>query len=155
MVCGAKISNDDGHLKGDNHLAARMFVIPQALYTTMLEHVQAAYPLEACGLLGGEDGRALRLYPVDNILQSPTHYEMHPLQQVQAMLDIEAQGMALLAVYHSHPHGPARPSPTDIALAYYPEALQLIRSLQTLQQPEVHACTIVDGIVVEVTWRIG
>jgi proteasome lid subunit RPN8/RPN11 len=121
----------------------------------MLEHVQAAYPLEACGLLGGEDGRALCLYPVDNILQSPTRYEMNPLQQVQAMLDMDAQGVALLAVYHSHPHGPARPSPTDIALAYYPEAVQVIISLQTPQQPEVRAFTIVDAIITEVMWRIG
>jgi proteasome lid subunit RPN8/RPN11 len=131
-----------------------MFVIGQALYTAMLEHVQADYPLEACGLLGGEEGRALRLYRVDNRLQSSTRFEMNALQQVRAMLDIEAQGMALAAVYHSHPHGPARPSSLDVAQAYYPEAVQIIVSLETPQQPEVHAFYIVDGVVTEVTWGI-
>jgi proteasome lid subunit RPN8/RPN11 len=131
-----------------------MFVIGQALYTAMLEHVQADYPLEACGLLGGEEGRALRLYRVDNRLQSSTRFEMNALQQVRAMLDIEAQGMALAAVYHSHPHGPARPSSLDVAQAYYPEAVQIIVSLETPQQPEVRAFYIVDGVVTEVTWGI-
>jgi proteasome lid subunit RPN8/RPN11 len=131
-----------------------MFVIGQALYTAILEHVQADYPLEACGLLGGEEGRALRLYRVDNRLQSSTRFEMNALQQVRAMLDIEAQGMALAAVYQSHPHGPARPSSLDVAQAYYPEAVQIIVSLETPQQPEVHAFYIVDGVVTEVTWGI-
>jgi proteasome lid subunit RPN8/RPN11 len=131
-----------------------MFVIGQALLTAMIEQLQAAYPLEACGLLGGEEGRALRLYPVDNRMQSAIHFEMDPLQQVRAMLDIEAQGMVLAAVYHSHPNGPARPSSLDVAQAYYPEAVQIIVSLETPQQPEVRAFSIVDGVVTSVTWRI-
>jgi proteasome lid subunit RPN8/RPN11 len=131
-----------------------MLRIEQTLYTAMIEHVRALFPLEACGIVGGQDGRALQLYRVDNILQSPTAYEMDALQQVQAMLDIEAQGMELAAIYHSHPNGPARPSPTDVAQAYYPEAVQLIISLQVMEQPELRAFTIVDGTVTEVAWKI-
>jgi proteasome lid subunit RPN8/RPN11 len=131
-----------------------MFVINQALYSAMLEHVQSAYPLEACGLLGGKNGRALRHYRIDNTLRSMTAFEMEPMQQVRAMLDMEAEGMELTAVYHSHPQGPSRPSPSDVAQAYYPEAVQIIISLQKPQQPELRAFTIVDGVITELNWRI-
>jgi proteasome lid subunit RPN8/RPN11 len=131
-----------------------MLIISQAINAAVLEHACAAYPLEACGLLGGQNGRALTLYPVDNVLQSPVAFEMDPLQQVRAMVDIEAQGMELAAIYHSHPHGPARPSPTDIAHAYYPEAVHLIVSLLIPERPELCAFTIVDGMVDEVAWEI-
>lgn len=126
----------------------------QAIFTAVLDHVYAIYPLEACGLLGGQNGRVLSHYRVDNILRSPVAYEMDPLQQVRAMLEIEAKGMELTAIYHSHPQGAARPSPTDIAQAYYPEAAQLIISLQTPEQPQTRAFYIVDGEVTEVPYKI-
>lgn len=131
-----------------------MLIMSQSLYAAVLDHVLAIYPLEACGLLGGQNGRALIHYPVDNILRSPIAYEMEPLQQIRAMLDIEARGMELLAIYHSHPQGAARPSLTDIAQAHYPEAVQIIISLQTPEQPETRAFHIVDGKVTEVPYEI-
>jgi proteasome lid subunit RPN8/RPN11 len=39
---------------------------------------------------------------------------------------MEAQGLEMVGIYHSHPHGPDSPSPTDIAEAYYPDAVYLI-----------------------------
>jgi proteasome lid subunit RPN8/RPN11 len=80
---------------------------------------------------------------------SPVAYEMEPLQQIQAMLAIENDGLELLAIYHSHPDGPARPSPTDVALAYYPEQAQLIISL-TGAAATVRAYRIADGLVEEI-----
>jgi proteasome lid subunit RPN8/RPN11 len=89
--------------------------------------LQAAWPEEACGLLGGpRGGPVLRVYAVENIRHSPTAYEMEPHQQVRAMIEIEDAGWEILAIYHSHPHGPAAPSETDIAQAYYPDSLYLI-----------------------------
>lgn len=121
----------------------------------MLDHVQAHYPEEACGLVAGRDGRATAVYPIDNIHHSPVLYEMDPLQQIQAMIDLEAAGDDLLAIFHSHPAGPARPSQTDVAQAYYPDALQVIVSLADRAQPSIRAFTIVDGQVTEARWAIG
>ncbi len=42
------------------------------------------------------------------------------------MIDFEDAGLELLAIYHSHPRGPATPSETDVARAFYPEAIYLI-----------------------------
>lgn len=85
---------------------------------------------EACGLLGGRiEGSAYKtrlVIPATNILHSPTRYRIEPQEQLAAFLTFEAQGLELVGIYHSHPQGLAYPSPTDIAEAYYPEAIYLI-----------------------------
>ena len=120
----------------------------------MLAQLQAVYPLEGCGLLAGRAGRVERVYPVDNALHSPFEYEMDPRQQLQAMLDLEDAGWELLAIYHSHPHGPPDPSATDVARAYYPEALHVIVSLANHERPSVRAFSISGGQVEEVLLEI-
>ena len=128
-------------------------ILPRTLLEEMLTHVISLWPEEACGLVGGLDGRAARLYPVENTRHSPVAFEMEPLQQIKAMLAMEAEGLELIAIYHSHPDGPARPSATDVANAYYPNAVQLIISLADRALPSVCAFTIVDGTVAEVGWE--
>ena len=57
---------------------------------------------------------------------------------------------------HSHVRSPARPSPTDVGLAFYPDALYLLVSLTEDQAdpstgaPSVRAWRIVEGTVFEV-----
>lgn len=123
---------------------------PRALIDDMIAHVTAHLPDEACGLVGGRDGRAERLYPIENMLHSPVMYEMEPLQQVRAMLAIEEEGLELLAIYHSHPNGPARPSTSDVAQAYYPDTAQIIISLAERARPSVRAFMIAAGQVREI-----
>jgi len=96
----------------------------------MRQHVLQQAPLEACGLIGGYQDkgvyRAELVIPTKNLLQSLTHYQIDPQEQINAFEKFERAGMDLVAIYHSHPSGPAQPSPTDIAQAYYPEAVYLI-----------------------------
>jgi proteasome lid subunit RPN8/RPN11 len=93
---------------------------------TMLAHVKACLPEEACGLLGGAGEEALRVLPVVNVAASATRFRMDPEGQVRAMAELEEAGLDLLAIYHSHPSGPATPSATDLEEAAYPDAAQLI-----------------------------
>ncbi len=79
---------------------------------------------------------------------------MDPHQQLRAMLDLEGAGWELLAIYHSHPHGPPEPSATDVARAYYPEALQVIVSLADRERPSVRAFSVTGGQVEEVSLEI-
>lgn len=111
-------------------------------YEKMLAHVQAEYPLEACGLLAGIERRVCHLYPVANKLKSTTAYEMEPRQQIAAMVEMEARGWEMTAVYHSHPQGPETPSATDVAQLYYQEAIQVIVSLRERERPVVRAFRI-------------
>ena len=96
----------------------------------MQDHIVALAPEEACGLLAGEvEGdtcQALRVIPMHNMLHSPVQYRMEPSEQLAAFNEIEAGGMELVGIYHSHPAGPEEPSPVDIAEAYYPEVVYLI-----------------------------
>ncbi|MDX1413452.1 MAG: M67 family metallopeptidase [Candidatus Promineifilaceae bacterium] len=125
----------------------RVIKIQQTIYLTMLAHVQAFLPEEACGLLAGSNGQITHLYIIENILHSPVTFEMNPQQQLNAMLHIENLGLDLFAAYHSHPGGPSKPSETDISQAYYPDLVQIIISLQDPSQPTTAAYTIINGQV--------
>ena len=126
-----------------------MLRIKRPFLHQLLAHLQTEYPLEACGILAGQASQVVRVYPIENKLQSATAYEMNPQQQLAAMLEIEARGWEMTAVYHSHPHGPETPSPTDVAQAYYPDTIQIVVSLAQRGQPTIRAFTIVNGRVDE------
>lgn len=102
--------------------------ISRPYWEQMRADVAAHTPEEACGLLAGLDRDVLACIPITNELHSPVRYVMEPHEQLKAFQHMEAYGWELLGIYHSHPRGPDRPSPTDIAEAYYPEAVYLIWS---------------------------
>ncbi len=128
--------------------------LTRPLYDQMLAHLQTHYPLEACGILAGSGREATAFYPIDNILESMTAYEMDPRQQLAAMLEIEDREQEIAAFFHSHPQGPEHPSATDIAQAYYPDAAAIIVSLQKRNAPTARAFAIRDGRVTEIKLTI-
>jgi proteasome lid subunit RPN8/RPN11 len=106
--------------------------LSQANLQRMELDVAQRAPEEACGLLSGqiEEGcyRVTAVIPTTNELHSPVRYRIDPHEQIAAFNLIDAQGLELVGIYHSHPAGPPAPSPTDIAEAFYPEAVYLIWS---------------------------
>jgi proteasome lid subunit RPN8/RPN11 len=129
----------------------KQIMIRRPIFDTLLAHVQAFYPQEACGFLAGTGQSIQHQYVIENILQSTVAYEMNAQQQIEAMLHVEELGVELLASYHSHPAGPCWPSPTDIAQAYYPGLLYLIVSLNNRSTPEIKAFKIAENEVEEIT----
>lgn len=119
----------------------------------MVAHARSEYPNEACGLIGSLNGIARRIYPITNADASPVHYHMDSKEQLQAMLDIDDNDWDMGAVYHSHTHTRAYPSPTDVRLAFYPEALYIIISLAG-REPDIRAYRIVDGVIEEAPLEI-
>ena len=109
-------------------MSAKGLFLPADLASQMRLHAQQGAPEEVCGLVGGQAGRAMRVIAVENCLHSPVRFRMDAAAQLQAMLDIEAAGLEMLAIYHSHPQGPPVPSPTDVAEFAYPGVLTLIWS---------------------------
>jgi [CysO sulfur-carrier protein]-S-L-cysteine hydrolase len=85
----------------------------------MTAYVNAHAPLESCGLLAGRNSTVEKIFFVRNQAQSPVRYVMDPIEQLHAFEWIEANGMDLLGIFHSHPTGPETVSPTDIAEAAY------------------------------------
>ena len=53
---------------------------------------------------------------------------------------------SFLVIYHSHTASEAYPSPTDIRLAFWPEAYYALVSLERPDEPVVRAFRILDGI---------
>lgn len=104
--------------------------IPRNIWNQVLSEISIHIPEEACGLLAGKGELISHFFPIENILHSPTRYQMEPIQQLAAFKLIDTLGLELLAIYHSHPAGPEVPSATDIAEAYYPEAVYIIISRQ-------------------------
>lgn len=131
-----------------------MLTLDRTAYLMMLAHCQAVYPLEACGFLAGDGGRLTAVYLITNILASPVNFEMDPQQQLQAMIHSEQVNLAEMAIFHSHPQGPARPSPTDRHLAYYPDWPQFIVSLAAREMPQVRAFSLSRTEVVPLNWRL-
>ncbi len=85
----------------------------------MRSQVQSCLPEEACGLLAGTAGTVHRVIPILNAARSPVRFRMDPREQLAALQQIDADGLDLLGIFHSHPSGPEAPSPTDIAEAAY------------------------------------
>jgi [CysO sulfur-carrier protein]-S-L-cysteine hydrolase len=129
-------------------------MIPKAIYDEMLAHTHSEYPNECCGLLAGKEGQVTKLYRMTNTHHSPVSYFMDPKEQFTVFKDIRTEGSELLAIYHSHPHTVAYPSSTDIGLAYYPEALYIIISLENRDRPLVNAFRIVDGKITQETFKV-
>ena len=97
------------------------------LLRDMIDYVDRHAPLEACGLLAGKAARAEKMIGVLNQAQSEVRFVMDPYEQLRAFDQIEAQGLELLGIFHSHPAGPEVASPTDIAEAAY-EVVHVILS---------------------------
>ncbi|HEY4688714.1 MAG TPA: M67 family metallopeptidase [Anaerolineae bacterium] len=122
----------------------------QAQFDEMLAGARSDRAQEMCGLLAGRDGRVTRVLPVPNSLRSPVAYRMDGPEFVEAM---KACDFEPLAIYHSHPHGPAVPSPTDVAEALYPDSIYVIISF-VVEPPSVRAFRIVRGEVSEVGIKV-
>jgi len=123
--------------------------IPRDFADRIIDQARSEHPNEACGLLAGTDGAATRLFPMTNAERSPVIYRVDPKEQLRVFNEIEDEGLDLVAIYHSHTRSPAYPSNTDVAQAYYPEAVYLIVSLAS-EQPDVRGYRIAEGKVSEV-----
>ena len=94
----------------------------------MFAHARECAPAECCGLLGGRGEQAETVYPLRNVARSPSvAYEAAPEELFDAQRRMRARGESLVGIYHSHPRSaePA-PSPTDVRLAFYPDAVYFI-----------------------------
>jgi len=123
-----------------------MLTIPQPIIDALFAHAEKDFPLEACGILGGTDGLVSEFYPMVNTDRSNEHFTMEPKEQFAVVKDLRAKGKSMLAIYHSHPETPARPSEEDIRLALTPDVSYVIISLAG-ETPDIKSFLITGGIV--------
>ena len=135
-------------------------VLPAALWDELVAWARAGCPNEAWGIVAGTapheaGGVPLRFCPMTNAAASPLRYKDDPQEQLRVVLAIDDAGEAIWGIFHSHVRSPAEPSPTDVSLAFYPDALYLICSLAEMDAPVIRAWTIRDGAVAEVPLEVG
>jgi proteasome lid subunit RPN8/RPN11 len=123
--------------------------ISGAMVREIVSHAREEMPNECCGIVAAKNGSAVKLFRAANAETSPVRYGLDPQEQYRIMREIESNGWTLGAIYHSHTRSPAYPSQTDVNLAFYPDALYLIVSLQEPKQPDLRAFRIVDGQISE------
>ncbi len=103
--------------------------IKQEVYKQIVGEAYDEAPLECCGYLAGDGKTISRAYPMKNMDKSRVHYSFDPEEQLKTVKEIRKKNLKVLAVYHSHPETPARPSEEDIRLAYDPHVSHVIISL--------------------------
>ena len=120
-------------------MSVNSIILPDILRQQIIEYAMTDPGHEVCGLLSACGQIFVRFYPVENIAENRTcEFLMDPRQQISVIKDIRENSETMAAIFHSHPTSPAEPSTRDLALAYYPEMVYLILSLQG-EQPELRA----------------
>ena len=122
-----------------------MIQIPRAIHDDMISHAREGFPLEVCGILGGTGETVSAIYRMTNTDASNEHFMMEPREQFAVIKELRAKGLAMLAVYHSHPETPARPSEEDIRLALTPDVSYVIISLADSAVPDIKSYKISHG----------
>jgi [CysO sulfur-carrier protein]-S-L-cysteine hydrolase len=92
---------------------------------------------------------------MSNSEPSPVSYFMEPKEQFRVMKELRQEGLAMVAIFHSHPQSPAYPSVKDVSLAFYPEALYVIVGLMNREAPAIKAYAIIDGTIKDAPFRIA
>ena len=88
------------------------------LLSSLRAEASLAHPNECCGLLLGHETTITAIQPAENVHPAPhTHFEIDPQTLVDAHRAARDGGPQVVGYYHSHPHGPPRPSATDRAQA--------------------------------------
>ncbi len=124
--------------------------LSDAFKKDMFEHAVQEAPNECCGMLLGRGTIIERVVPVPSVPPAPDAYYMDPCRQVEAFTEMQQRGESLIGIYHSHPAGPLDPSGVDLQLAFHPEAVYFIISLEDTQQPKIAAFVLDGGIFKEI-----
>ena len=152
-----------------SRLASPTLQFTHAQYETIVAHCFDGFPDEACGLIAGPvagtgadavpTGEVTGVYPCENAAHSALRYEIGGRDWMRAERDYEARGDGLVAVWHSHTHTDAYPSPTDVDDAMQAQKLSnpwlyVIVSLKH-GEPVLRAYWIRDRRIVEVAVEVG
>ena len=144
---------------GTTHPGPLSATVPAELVEAIVRHARAEDPNEACGLVVGDGpaaagGTPRRFEPTRNKAASPYRYEIHPDDLLRLTIETDDADEVFWAIVHSHVRSPAYPSPTDVGLAFYPDALYLLVSLAE-EEPALGAFRIVDGTIHRVELLVG
>lgn len=129
--------------------------LPQSIYRELVDQAATAAPIESCGILAGREGRVETFVPMTNTDASTDHFMMDPREQFRVVKALRIASQRMLAIHHSHPASPARPSEEDIRLANTPGVIYTILSLAEPGTPRLKGFVIDEGVVSEIPVTIS
>jgi len=141
--------------------------LPRDHYEEIVSQAREELPNEACGLIAGRNGSPLKVIRMRNADRSEVTYRFDPKEQLRVMDRLDDEGLDILAIYHSHTHTEAFPSPTDRARAHwrdpesgemvplFPGVRYLLVSLMDVDAPVLRGFRFRDGEPVEEEVAIG
>jgi proteasome lid subunit RPN8/RPN11 len=127
--------------------SAALLVLPDAVRRALIADARRRAPRECCGFLLGRRGHVVCAVAMRNVARGHARYRVDSRQHLDLRRIMRglAPALEIVGVYHSHPDGPPRPSPSDVAEAFYPAWVHVIVGLRG--RPSVRAFSIRDGRV--------
>ena len=127
------------------------------VYGQLLQDARRQPHRECCGILAGQDGLITQAFPAKNVAADPVrNYEIAASEIVRLMREFRKRRLEFLGIYHSHPSwmDSNEPSPKDIALAYYSEAIYFIVTPRPYATTPIRAFSIRDRRVMELEIQV-
>lgn len=126
-------------------MATRLHLRPRQ-HRRLRELAEAAWPHEACGLLeSAGHGRIVAVHALRNVHAEPEHrFTIDPEAYLQREHAARARGHTITGIWHTHPHGDARPSPRDRDSAW-PGWCYLIAGVAAGRMLELRAWSLPPG----------
>ncbi|NVI97816.1 M67 family metallopeptidase [Myxococcus sp. AM009] len=126
---------------------------PGHILTELGRHLEAAYPLEGCGvILRAEGTGALRIRPLRNAAGNPRMaYAFAPEEWLAVCIEADARSERVVCVFHSHVDAPATFSQEDLLRAA-PDGCPLLPDVSYLIGSIHRGCV---HYVSEYEWRAG
>ena len=105
--------------------------IPHSIYDAMVAHAREGFPNEVCGVILGPPGEMREAQPAVNAASDPLYtYDIDGRDLLRLNQLADERGWEFVAIYHSHPpFAEVYPSATDIAKAFYPDAVYFILAI--------------------------
>src|SRR2546426_960579 len=112
----------------------QQFRLSKSMYDAMVAHAREGFPNEVCGVILGPQGELRELHRARNSAPDPLYtYDFDPQDLLRLSQRADDAGWEFVAIYHSHPpFAEVFPSTTDIAKAFYPEAVYIILAIGSL-----------------------
>jgi proteasome lid subunit RPN8/RPN11 len=141
------------------HPGPASITLSAGIVQAIVDHARAEDPNEACGVIVGDrpaadGGEALRWVPMRNTAASPFRYRMDDEALLRLTIETDDADEVFWAIVHSHVRSAAYPSPTDVNLAIYRDAIFLLVSLEA-DEPALGAFRIVDEAIFPVELLVG
>ena len=127
--------------------APQRVTIPRVALRVVEGAAETSWPRECCGLLVGvREGAAIAItqaHPSPNRARDPrVAFEVDPEIWLRLTRILADGPEAVIGLYHSHPDGPAEPSPRDLAAAWGPDLVWLVTAVARGKPAKTAAFTL-------------